>query len=69
MIVAGAPSTENVTVLSVRDVPAPPGVVMLAPSEVTRNAEVAQCEDRARQGSKARPRGIIEAGAFGLRPL
>jgi hypothetical protein len=42
---------------------------MVALRTVPRNSEGAQCEDRARQGSKARPRGIIEAGAFGLRGL
>ena len=31
-------------------VPAPPGIVMVAPPEVTRNAEVAQCEGRAARG-------------------
>jgi hypothetical protein len=37
---ADAPSTwENVTVLSVRAVPAPPGMDMIAPPEVLRNAE------------------------------
>jgi hypothetical protein len=36
---AGAPSTENVTVLSVEVCPPPPGVVMVAPLEVPRNAE------------------------------
>jgi hypothetical protein len=39
MIVAGAPSTENVTVLSVRAVPAPPGILMLALRTLPRNAE------------------------------
>jgi hypothetical protein len=42
MIEAGAPSTEVVTVLSVRAVPATPGVVMLAPPEVPCNASRVQ---------------------------
>src|SRR5215211_4733873 len=47
-------------------VPAPPGVVILAPPEVLRNAERAQCEGRARGRSihKARPKGSIKAGAL-----
>jgi hypothetical protein len=44
MIVAGAPSTENVTVLSVRAVPAPPGILMLALPAAPRNAERAESE-------------------------
>jgi len=37
MIEAGAPSTEDVTVLSVRAVPAPPGILMLALPTVPPN--------------------------------
>jgi hypothetical protein len=50
---AGAPSTEEVAGGHFRDVPAPPGVVMLAPPEVARNAQSAQKE-------KAAPRRIVK---------
>jgi hypothetical protein len=50
MIGPDAPSTEEVALLSVECVRAPPGVVMVAPPEVPRNAERAQCEG-------PRPRG------------
>src|SRR5215208_263889 len=63
MIEAGAPSTGG------RVVPAPPGVVMVAPLEVPRNAESVRSErPRWKWGSKSAAKGIIEAGAFGLRP-
>jgi hypothetical protein len=65
MIEADAPSTENVTVLSVRAVPAPPGITMVAPPEVPRNASRVQGErPRQRRGiQKSAARGIIKAGA------
>jgi hypothetical protein len=45
-------------------VPAPPGVVMVAPHEAPRNAERTQSEVRATGGHpKSAARGIIEAGA------
>jgi predicted transcriptional regulator len=50
MIEAGGPSTESVLIQSV--VPAPPGVVMLALHKVPRNAEGAQSEGRAKEGSQ-----------------
>ena len=55
----GTPSTENVTVLSV-EVCAPPGVVMLAPQTLLRNAEGLKSEGRARGRSihKARPETV-----------
>ena len=48
MIEAGTTSTlRNVARISYRDVvPAPPGIVMVAPPEVPRNAEGAQCVGR-----------------------
>ena len=49
MIEAGAPSTENVRVLSVRDMPAPPRVVMVASPEVPRNEEGAKLRPRYRR--------------------
>jgi hypothetical protein len=63
MIEADAPSTwENVTVLSVRAVPAPPGITMVAPPEVPRNALRVQSEGRAngknKEGRSARPRTV-----------
>jgi hypothetical protein len=39
MIEAGAPSTRGKLWHAFRGVPAPPGVVMVAPPEVPRNAE------------------------------
>ena len=47
---AGATSTENVTVLSVRDVPAPPGANMVAPPEVPRNAQQGKVKAALRDG-------------------
>src|SRR5215218_11155725 len=42
----------------------PPGVVMVSPLGVQRNASRAQCEGRAREGyPKSAARGIIKAGA------
>ena len=61
MIEAGTTSTlRDVARLSYRDVvPAPPGVVMVAPSQIQRNTERAQRESRARMGSqKARPETV-----------
>ena len=45
MIEAGAPSTRKVQKL-IRSVPAPPGVVMVAPQTLLRKAEGAQSEGR-----------------------
>jgi hypothetical protein len=60
MIEAGVPSTERVAVLSVRGVPAPPGVLIVAPAEVPRNVGRAQRKSRAKGRSihKARPRAL-----------
>ena len=38
---AGAPNTENMTVLG-KGVPAPPGMGMIAPQTLLRNASMAQ---------------------------
>jgi hypothetical protein len=48
MIVAGAPSTEEVS-LVLREVPTPPGVVMVASQTIARNADRAQSEGRAKE--------------------
>ena len=57
MIEAGAPSTEEVAPVY-REVPAPPGLVMVAPLEVPRNAETAQSIGRANEKErKQRGRG------------
>ena len=53
MIEADAPSTGGVVAVLV--VCAPPGVVILAPLEVLRNAERAQSESRAKVDAPARP--------------
>jgi hypothetical protein len=48
-------------------VPAPPGVDILAPPEVPRNASEARAksEGRAKEGAqKARPKGIIRPGSL-----
>ena len=56
---AGAPSTGGWVV------PAPPGIDMVAPPQVPRNAERAQCDGRAREGYlRSAARGIIEAGVL-----
>jgi hypothetical protein len=56
MIEAGAPSTEEATLVH-REVPAPPGVVMVSPPEVPRNAERTQCEGPRQGACKKRGRG------------
>jgi hypothetical protein len=43
-------------------VPAPPGVVMVAPLRVPRKAEGAQCEGRAKEVEKRAAKGSIKAG-------
>ncbi len=69
---AGAPSTGelregcNRALRSV--VPAPPGVVMVAPPEVPRNAEGAQIEGRAKEYQESAAKGSIEARARKPRP-
>src|SRR5215208_929850 len=60
MIEAGAPSTGG------WGVPAPPGVVMVAPLEVPRNAERAQSERPRQRARESAARGIIEAGFLHL---
>src|SRR5215212_1916762 len=60
MIEAGAPSTGGWVV------PAPPGVVMVAPLEVPRNAERAQSERPRQRAGDSAARGIIEAGFLHL---
>jgi hypothetical protein len=60
MIEAGAPSTKEVALVH-SEVLAPPGMGMIAPPEVARNASEAraQCEGRAQEGPpKARPRTV-----------
>jgi len=54
MIEAEAPSTEEATLVH-RGGARPPGIVMLAPPEVLRNAERAQSEGRAKVGAPTRP--------------
>ena len=50
---AGVPSTGECAFHGVRD---PPGVVMLSPLTILRNASMAQCEGRSGSGvRKARP--------------
>ena len=49
-----------------REVLAPPGVVMVAPPQVPRNAERAQCEEPRQRRVKSAAQGVIEAWAFGL---
>jgi hypothetical protein len=69
MIEADAPSTEEAT-LAHRVVPAPPGIVMVAPPTTQRNASGAQCEGRAREGHpKSAAKGIVEAGVLHLASL
>jgi hypothetical protein len=41
---------------------------MVAPPQVPRNASRAQCEGPRPTGQKGAAKGIIKAGAFGLRP-
>src|SRR5215204_2011789 len=53
-----------------QSVPAPPGVVILAPPTTQRNASGAQCEGRAREGHpKSAAKGSIEAGVLHLASL
>jgi hypothetical protein len=66
MIEAGAPSTEEGS-LVLREVPAPPGVVILALPEVPRNAERAQSEGRARHDGEASAAGEEGANPKGRR--
>jgi hypothetical protein len=55
MIEAGAPSTGESCHSALGGVPAPPGVVMVAPPEVPRNAEGAQREGRVGGGRPSTP--------------
>jgi hypothetical protein len=54
MIEAGATSTEEVK-LALREVPAPPGIGMVAPPTLLRKAEGAQSEGRAGGGRPSTP--------------
>jgi hypothetical protein len=72
MIEAGGPSTSEFQECH-RGVPAPPGIVMVAPPTAPRNAERAQCEAKAkaalqRDGKERAAKGIIKAGARKPRP-
>ena len=70
MIEAGAPSTGGYVACSY-GVPAPPGIVILAPPTPQRNASRAQCEGRAdKEDGKGNgaAKGIIEAGTRKPRP-
>jgi hypothetical protein len=58
MIEAGAPNTEEATLVHREGVPAPPGVVMVAPPEVPRNAESTQSESR--DPVEPRPRRMVQ---------
>jgi hypothetical protein len=68
MIEAGATSTRRSCNALGKGVPAPPGVVMLAPPEVPRNAESAQSEGRAEVMGKSAAEDSIKAGARKPRP-
>jgi hypothetical protein len=62
MIEAGAPSTSSRNTPGSGVVPAPPGVDMVAPPAIQRNASRTQSEDRARSGiKKSAAKGLIEA--------
>src|SRR5215216_3430940 len=54
--------------LRIRGVPAPPGVVMLAPPQITRTASRAQSEGRAAAWGPSAAKGIMKAGARTPRP-
>jgi hypothetical protein len=69
MIEAGATSTRRSCNALGKGVPAPPGVVMLAPPEVPRNAESAQSEGRAEVMGKSAAEDSIKAGARKPRPV
>jgi hypothetical protein len=60
LIEAGVPSTKEVALVH-RQVPAPPGIVILAPPEAPRNASEAraQGEGRARKDRKERGPGAV----------
>jgi hypothetical protein len=65
---AGAPSTEEV--VAEQKVPAPPGVVMLAPTKVPRNASRAQSEGTRRGGvPESAAKDSIKAGVLHLASL
>jgi hypothetical protein len=65
MIEAGVPSTGRCVDALGRGVPAPPGVVILAPPEVPRNAQRAQSIGRAQEGCpKSAAKDRIKAGAL-----
>ena len=57
MIEAGAPSTEEVSGVLFRDVPAPLGVVMLALPRVLRNAQWGKANGRAKEDGKSAAEG------------
>jgi hypothetical protein len=59
MIEAGGPSTSEFQECYPKCVPAPPGVVMVSPLTIQRNASRAQSEGRAKyDGEPARPRAL-----------
>jgi hypothetical protein len=70
---AGVPSTwedELYRCDTKRVVPTPPGIVMVAPPEISRNALRAQCEGRAKEGfPKSAARDSIKAGIIHLASL
>ena len=66
MIEAGAPSTEEVSGVLFRDVPAPLGVVMLALPRVPRNAQWGKANGRAKEDSK---KSAAEGHYKGREPL
>jgi hypothetical protein len=66
MIEAEAPSTEEATLVH-RGGARPPGIVMLAPPEVLRNAERAQSEGRAPGGVSSK-RGQGQYKGWGPTP-
>jgi hypothetical protein len=66
MIEAGATSTRRSCNALGKGVPAPPGVVMLAPPEVPRNAESAQSEGRAEVMGKSAAEDSIKAAGEGM---
>jgi hypothetical protein len=67
MIEASAPSTGGYVACSY-GVPAPPGVVMVAPLEVSRNASRAQCEGRTKEAPQRGQENYKGRGPEGHRP-
>jgi hypothetical protein len=73
MIEAGARARRKLRLCFLGKVPAPPGVLILAPHEVPRNASRTQSEGRAKENGKKRENSAaehsIEAGVLHLASL